>query len=265
MLKDSHQLKKFKFIGFDWKALKPSIEHESDDLRNILFTSNRDLIKRIENKFIEEKVEQLMIQRLEEELETRRGGESAFTPTVPPLDIAKMKTANSVGNSSSNDEVSNPWGKEPLGFPKRPLRPKPSAPSLVSIRSKMGGVPHVINTGSSSARSVHSTHSPKWPLASKTARSPRREKLAILKRDKGKKVNGRDDRQSLTYPREDISSMSLEDRTARCKEQMKQINMLEGIRKYRAFLLSTYEDSRLPQFMVDLEDEIVDCGEKKEL
>lgn len=275
MIKGSHQLANCKFIGFDWKSIKPSIEHEADDLRNVLFTSNRDLIKRIENKFIEEKVEALMTQRVEEELECRREyrqGKSGKS-VVPPLDMEKVigdDDTDSAAQVDRNNIEGNPWNEKPMtvGEPKRPLRPKPSGPSLVSIRSKKRGSPRMLieKRKSLSARDTKVMEEPRPPLGPQrpvTSRSTTGEKSSIVN-----KIHAREKgthRQSIAQvpvSHEELAAMSIEDRLVRCKEILKQHNMIAGVKKYKAFLLSNYDDSRLPRFMVDLEDEPAYSGEK---
>ena len=45
--------------------MKPSVE-DAEDVANNIFISNKDLIRRIENKFIDGKIEQLMTEQLED-------------------------------------------------------------------------------------------------------------------------------------------------------------------------------------------------------
>ena len=58
-------------LGDDWRFLKKPSEDETDHI-NLIFTTNNDLIRRIENKYVDEKINELMIKEIHFELKDNR-------------------------------------------------------------------------------------------------------------------------------------------------------------------------------------------------
>ena len=61
-----------KYVGFDFTKLRRNIDHGQDVIKSALYTSNKDLIRDVESRYIEEKIDQLMERKIEMELQEKR-------------------------------------------------------------------------------------------------------------------------------------------------------------------------------------------------
>ena len=129
--------------------MKTSVEAE--DIDNILFLSNKDLIRRLEAKFIDDKIDELMTEQLHRELRKRRKGavlaEDDATDkrrVVDLLVIPLQRSGSTAKHSHDGNEMVNLLSVRSERCPKshhaQTLEPSPPRESKKSAIRKGSGL-----------------------------------------------------------------------------------------------------------------------------
>jgi hypothetical protein len=99
-------------LGDDWRFLKKTSEDETDQI-NLIFTSNNDLIRRLENKYVDEKINELMIKEIHFELkDNRRKIKVNFEKhPQPPLNSKPTHTRDKLNIKANDKSINNDIAK----------------------------------------------------------------------------------------------------------------------------------------------------------
>jgi len=136
----------FRYLGFRWKFLKPSVE-SNGDVDDVMFISNKDIIQKMERNFADNKLSELMTKSIEEEL--RRNREIEASAELETFDGIDEEDYSREEHRSPTPVNSSPRKKSGLfttqvESPRNPSPPKSPRPSRTNRRQGMIGL-RIIN------------------------------------------------------------------------------------------------------------------------
>lgn len=169
----------FRYLGFDWKFLRSSVENNAD-VDEMMFISNKDLIRKIEKKHADEKLSELMVKAIEDEMRRTREKEAA---TI--LD-AEHRTHDDIGDDGDMLTGNSPREKKSGLFTtqvessRSPRPPKSPRPSIARKRQGLLGRVTVLTKAAATARG-RSPHDLKVKLETEKEREERiREQIKVV-------------------------------------------------------------------------------------